>query len=71
MVSNVTAKTDAKDNIYPNKEKRHLKIDGAVAAIMGMARAMTPPENGDINDWLSGGPVVAVAPKPVAKVGAR
>jgi phage terminase large subunit-like protein len=37
MMSNVTAKLDAKDNIYPRKEKPQIKIDGAVAIIMGMA----------------------------------
>lgn len=41
MVSNVVSHTDAKDNIYPNKEHRHLKIDGVVALIMAMGRAIT------------------------------
>jgi phage terminase large subunit-like protein len=41
MISNVVAKLDAKDNIYPRKEKPEQKIDGAVAAIMGIARAMS------------------------------
>jgi phage terminase large subunit-like protein len=40
MVANVTAKLDAKDNIYPRKEKPNLKIDGAVAIIMGIGRLM-------------------------------
>jgi phage terminase large subunit-like protein len=39
MISNVVAKLDAKDNIYPRKEKPENKIDGPVAAIMGIARA--------------------------------
>lgn len=51
MMSNVTAKLDAKDNIYPRKEKPHLKIDGAVALIMGMARAMVVEPAG-IGGWL-------------------
>ncbi len=37
--SNVTAKMDAKDNIFPRKEVQDNKIDGMVAAIMAMARA--------------------------------
>ena len=41
MASNVVAKLDAKDNIYPRKEKPEQKIDGIVAAIMGIGRAMT------------------------------
>lgn len=40
MISNVVAKEDAKENVYPRKEKSHLKIDGPVAAIMGIGRAM-------------------------------
>lgn len=40
MVSNVVAKEDAKENVYPRKEKSHLKIDGAITAIMGIGRAM-------------------------------
>lgn len=41
MASNVTAKADAKDNIFPRKEgdDPHKKIDGMVAAIMGVGRA--------------------------------
>jgi phage terminase large subunit-like protein len=42
-LSNVVAHTDAKDNVYPRKEKDVLKIDGAVATIMALARAMTAP----------------------------
>lgn len=39
MISNVVAKLDAKDNIYPRKEKPENKIDGVVAGIMAIARA--------------------------------
>lgn len=38
MMSNVVAKIDAKDNIYPRKEFPENKIDGVVALIMGLAR---------------------------------
>jgi phage terminase large subunit-like protein len=41
MISNVVAKEDAKENIYPRKEKPENKIDGPVALIMGVGRAMT------------------------------
>ncbi|MDY0961753.1 terminase large subunit [Massilia sp. CFBP9026] len=41
MMSNVVAKLGAKDNIYPRKEKPEQKIDGPVAAIMGVARAIS------------------------------
>lgn len=40
MISNVVAHLDRKDNIYPNKERPENKIDGPVAAIMALGRAM-------------------------------
>lgn len=53
MMSNVVARVDAKDNIYPRKEKGHLKIDGPVCVIMGMARAMLSTSGGTMQDWLN------------------
>ncbi len=41
MVSNVVCHRDAKDNIYPTKEQLKNKIDGVVAAIMALSRALT------------------------------
>lgn len=38
MVSNVVCHLDAKDNIYPRKERVENKIDGPVALIMGIGR---------------------------------
>jgi phage terminase large subunit-like protein len=40
MTANVTAKMDAKDNIYPTKEFSENKIDGMVALIMAMSRTV-------------------------------
>lgn len=40
MFGNVVARVDAKDNIFPRKERDESKIDGAVAAIMARARWM-------------------------------
>lgn len=40
MISNVTAKQDAKDNVYPRKERDEQKIDGVVANLMALARWM-------------------------------
>jgi phage terminase large subunit-like protein len=40
MVSNVVCHRDVKDNIYPRKERDENKIDGAVAAIMAIGRAI-------------------------------
>ena len=38
MMSNVTAKPDRNDNVFPRKERPENKIDGAVALIMAMER---------------------------------
>jgi len=46
-LSNVVAHTDAKDNVYPRKEKPELKIDGATALIMAFARAQFSPAEVD------------------------
>ena len=40
MVSNIVARTDKKDNIFPNKERKESKIDGGVALIMALSRAL-------------------------------
>ena len=55
MMGNVTAKIDAKDNIYPRKENdndRRCKIDGPVALIMAMGRCLTEGGGGNIDDFL-------------------
>lgn len=43
MVSNTVCHVDAKDNIYPRKEKGENKIDGVVATLMALSRAMVAP----------------------------
>lgn len=45
MASNVLAKLDVKDNIYPNKERPENKIDGIVGLIMALSRAIAGQEN--------------------------
>ncbi|OHV13002.1 terminase large subunit [Kushneria phosphatilytica] len=40
MASNVVAKEDAKENIYPRKERPENKIDGIVAILMALGRAV-------------------------------
>lgn len=48
MISNVVCHTDVKDNIYPRKERGENKIDGPVALIMALGRAIkgeTPTES--------------------------
>lgn len=44
MISNVVCHTDAKENVFPRKEKPENKIDGAVALIMGIGITMAPQE---------------------------
>lgn len=41
MLSNVVAKPDKKDNVYPNKDRVENKIDGPVAHMMALARFMS------------------------------
>ena len=53
MASNVVAKLDAKDNIYPNKERPENKIDGIVALIMAISRAIGGENGPDIDSFLS------------------
>lgn len=43
MISNVVCHRDAKDNIYPRKPTANAKIDGPVAAIMALSRALFEP----------------------------
>lgn len=51
MAGNVTNKEDKKGNYFPDKEKAEFKIDGIVALIMGVGRAMFEPElsNSEVN----------------------
>ena len=46
MMSNVVGRPNAKDEIYPRKEKPESKIDGPIALIMAMARAMAAGDGG-------------------------
>lgn len=46
MLSNVVAKPDRKDNVYPTKQRPENKIDGPVAHMMALARCMAGEEAG-------------------------
>ena len=52
MASNVVAKLDVKDNIYPNKERPENKIDGMVGLIMAISRAIAQGPQTNVNDFL-------------------
>lgn len=58
-MSNVVAKLDRKDNVFPNKETNEKKIDPFVALCMAMGRYMAGAEQPD--DWSGfiANPVVA------------
>lgn len=45
-VSNVTAREDAKGNVFPRKERPEAKIDGAVSLIIAMGRALADQDEG-------------------------
>lgn len=53
MVSNVVCHTDAKDNIYPRKERPENKIDGVVALIMAIARWTVGEDEATLSEILS------------------
>lgn len=55
MVSNVVCHRDAKDNIYPRKERPENKIDGVVAAIMALGRALAHTEEEEHSVYESRG----------------
>lgn len=53
MMSNVVARLDAKDNIYPRKERYEQKIDGPVALIYALAMCLDDrDESGSFSDFI-------------------
>lgn len=54
MVSNVVCHVDVKENIYPRKDAPENKIDGVVAGIMALSRALLNDEHRamDLNEFL-------------------
>lgn len=53
MISNVVCHTDAKDNIYPRKERPENKIDGVIALIMAIARWTVADDEGNIDSFIN------------------
>lgn len=53
--SNVVAAADAKNNLFPRKEtnQSHQKIDGIVATLFALGRAMHMQETGSFDDFLN------------------
>lgn len=53
MISNVVCHTDAKENIYPRKERPENKIDGAVALIAALGMALVNNDDeASFNDFI-------------------
>jgi phage terminase large subunit-like protein len=55
-MANTVCKSDAKENIYPTKERPHddkCKIDGVVALIMAMGRYLATEDQGGFDDFLA------------------
>lgn len=50
MISNVVCHIDAKENIYPRKERPENKIDGVVGLIMALGRAMHTEDDSSMFD---------------------
>ena len=50
MISNVVCHRDAKDNIFPRKQRPQNKIDAAIALLMALARAAAAPSEGPYTD---------------------
>ena len=48
MTSNVTVRTDVNANIMPDKKKSTDRIDGVVATIIALARAMVHQDEGSV-----------------------
>jgi phage terminase large subunit-like protein len=44
MISNVVAKEDAKENVYPRKERAENKIDGVISLLMALGRCQHEQE---------------------------
>ncbi len=47
-ISNVVAKRDANDNVFPRKEHEYLKIDSVIAVIMALAGLMADQDGKSI-----------------------
>ena len=65
MVSNVVCHRDAKDNIYPRKERPENKIDGVVAALMALNRWMSRDPAGHSQAFVDLNASAVQAPAPL------
>jgi phage terminase large subunit-like protein len=52
QISNVVAHLDAKDNVFPRKERPELKIDGPVAIMMALGVSLSTEESNVFVEWV-------------------
>jgi phage terminase large subunit-like protein len=53
MLGNVVGHYDAKENVYPRKERPENKIDGAIALIMALGRHLVAEDAPNLDDFLN------------------
>ena len=53
MLGNVVGHYDAKENVYPRKERPENKIDGAIALIMALGRHMVVKNEPTLDDFIN------------------
>jgi phage terminase large subunit-like protein len=53
MLGNVVGHYDAKENVYPRKERLENKLDGAIALIMALGRHMVAEDMTDLEYFLA------------------
>ncbi len=52
MIGHVVGHYDARENVYPRKERPENKIDGAVALIIAIGRHMVFEERPNLDEFL-------------------
>ena len=60
MASNVAAEMDASGNIKPSKKKSIEKIDGIVATIMALGRALVAEVSEGEPMWMKEGGIITI-----------
>ena len=59
MIGNVVGHYDAKDNVYPRKERAENKIDGAISLIMAIGLNKIQDDSGALNEFLKSAVMVS------------
>jgi len=59
MIGNVVGHYDAKENVYPRKERPENKIDGAVALIIALGRHMVAKNEQSLDGFINNSIIAA------------